>query len=51
MRTAFIDQLIKESRRNDNIFLLVGDLGYNVVEPFARELYGWYRSRVSNDGV
>lgn len=47
MRTAFIDQLINESRRNDNIFLLVGDLGYNVVEPFARE----FPNRFKNVGI
>ncbi len=35
MRTAFIDQLIKEAAVNDKIFLLVGDLGFSVVEPFA----------------
>jgi len=35
MRTAFIDQLIEEANRNEAIFLLVGDLGFSVVEPFA----------------
>lgn len=35
MRTAFINQLIEEAKINENIFLLVGDLGFNVVEPFA----------------
>jgi transketolase len=35
MRTAFIDQLIKDAKINDKIFLLVGDLGFSVVEPFA----------------
>lgn len=35
MRTAFINQLIKEAKINENIFLLVGDLGFSVVEPFA----------------
>ena len=34
MRTAFINQLIEEAARNERIFLIVGDLGYNVVEPF-----------------
>jgi len=38
MRTAFINQLIIEAQTNEKIFLLVGDLGYNVVEQFA-ELY------------
>lgn len=35
MRTAFIEQLIVEAKTNEKIFLLVGDLGYSVVEPFA----------------
>ncbi|MCS6934723.1 MAG: hypothetical protein NZM35_06210 [Chitinophagales bacterium] len=35
MRTAFIHQLLEEARANPAIFLLVGDLGYSVVEPFA----------------
>lgn len=35
MRTAFINQLVEEARKNDKIMLLVGDLGYHVVEPFA----------------
>lgn len=47
MRTAFIDQLIKEARINDKIFLLVGDLGYNVVEPFAKE----FPDRFQNVGI
>lgn len=44
MRTAFINQLIKEARKNDNIFLLVGDLGYNVIEPFANEFPNRFRN-------
>jgi transketolase len=35
MRTAFISQLIEEAKTNEKIFLLVGDLGFSVVEPFA----------------
>ena len=35
MRTSFINQLIEEAKANKKIFLLVGDLGYSVVEPFA----------------
>ncbi len=35
MRTAFIQQLTEEARINDRIFLLVGDLGYSVIEEFA----------------
>lgn len=47
MRTAFINQLIKEARVNDKIFLLVGDLGYSVVEPFAKE----FPDRFQNVGI
>ena len=35
MRTKFIKQLIEEARHDKRIFLVVGDLGYHVVEPFA----------------
>ena len=35
MRTAFIQQLVEEAKHNDKIFLIVGDLGFNVVEEFA----------------
>ncbi len=35
MRTAFIQQLIEEAKKHDDVFLLVGDLGFSVVEPFA----------------
>lgn len=47
MRTAFINQLIKEARRNDRVFLLVGDLGFSVVEPFAEE----FPNRYVNVGI
>ena len=36
MRPSFINQLLEEAHENDKIFLLVGDLGYHVVEPFAQ---------------
>ena len=36
MRTAFINQLVQEAKTNESIFLIVGDLGYNVVEPFQQ---------------
>ena len=36
MRTAFIKQLVEEAAINDKIFLIVGDLGYSVVEMFAK---------------
>jgi transketolase len=35
MRTAFITQLIEEAKINEKIFLLVGDLGFSVVEPYS----------------
>lgn len=47
MRTSFINQLIEEARHNDRIFLLVGDLGYHVVEPFAQE----FPDRFMNVGI
>ncbi|MCX6248478.1 MAG: transketolase [Bacteroidetes bacterium] len=36
MRTAFINQLIEEAKINEDLFLLVGDLGFSVVEPFSQ---------------
>ena len=47
MRTAFIQRLILQARRNPEIFLIVGDLGYSVVEPFAAE----FPDRFLNVGV
>lgn len=47
MRTNFINQLIEEARHNDKIFLLVGDLGYHVIEPFANE----FPDRFLNVGI
>ena len=47
MRTAFIEQLIEEARANEKIFLLVGDLGFSVVEPFADE----FPDRFINVGI
>jgi transketolase len=47
MRTAFIQQLSDEARRNPAVFLLVGDLGYSVVEGFATE----FPDRFLNVGV
>lgn len=47
MRTNFINQLIEEARHNDRIFLVVGDLGYHVIEPFAQE----FTDRFLNVGI
>jgi transketolase len=47
VRTAFIRQLISEARHNPRVFLLVGDIGFSVVEPFAAE----FPDRFVNVGV
>lgn len=47
MRTAFIQSLIAHARINPRLFLVVGDLGYSVVEPFAAE----FPDRFLNAGV
>lgn len=47
MRTAFIDELIIQARINPSIFLIVGDLGYSVIEPFSNE----FPQRFLNAGV
>lgn len=47
MRNAFIDELINRARENYNIFLIVGDLGYSVVEPFVEE----FPDRFINAGI
>jgi transketolase len=47
MRNAFIDELVLLARKNPHIALVVGDLGYSVIEPFARE----FPDRFINAGV
>jgi transketolase len=47
MRTAFINELILQARKNPKMFLVVGDLGFSVVEPFAAE----FPDRYLNAGV
>jgi transketolase len=47
MRTAFIQEFIAQARLNPTLFLVVGDLGYSVVEPFAQE----FPDRFLNAGV
>jgi transketolase len=47
MRTAFINQLIEEASKNDKVFLLVGDLGFSVVEPYAER----FPNRYLNVGI
>ena len=36
-RTQFFNSLIKKARKDKDIILLVGDLGYNFYENFAKE--------------
>lgn len=47
MRTAFIQKLIEEARLDKRIFLITGDLGFSVLEPFQRE----FPDRFLNAGV
>lgn len=47
MRTAFINEIIEQARLHPDIFLVVGDLGFSVIEPFAKE----FPDRFLNAGV
>ena len=47
MRNAFIDELIELAKVNQNIVLMVGDLGFSVVEPFQEQ----FPDRFFNAGV
>lgn len=47
MRNAFIDELVSAAEKADNIALVVGDLGFGVVEPFAQR----FPDRFFNAGV
>ncbi|MFT3965693.1 MAG: hypothetical protein QM690_07420 [Sphingobium sp.] len=47
MRDAFIDELTGLAASHDNIALIVGDLGFNVIEPFADS----FPDRFVNAGV
>jgi transketolase len=47
MRNTFLNCLIKQSRVDKDIVLIVGDLGFNVVVPFAEE----FPDRFFNSGV
>lgn len=47
MRTAFIKELVEDAKTNDKIFLIVGDLGYNVVEVYRDA----YPDRFLNVGI
>ena len=47
MRTAFIETLCELAERDERIWLLSGDLGYSVLEPFAER----FPSRYINMGI
>lgn len=47
MRTTFITELIRLAEDDESVILVVGDLGFNVVEPFAEK----FPSRFFNAGV
>jgi transketolase len=42
MRSAFINRLCELARKDDRISLIIGDLGFSVVEPFAEEFPGQF---------
>lgn len=47
MRAAFISTLIDLAREDERIFLLVGDVGYRLVEPYVEE----FPHRFTNVGI
>jgi transketolase len=47
MRNAFIEELVELARHHNHIALVVGDLGYTVVEPFADQ----FPDRFINAGI
>jgi transketolase len=47
MRKAFIKALCEEAEKNEKIFLLTGDLGFNILEPFRER----FPDRFLNVGV
>ena len=47
MRKIFINQLVKAATKNKKIVLIVGDLGYGIVEPFKKK----FPDRFFNAGV
>ena len=47
MRKIFIKELTQLSKRRKNIYLIINDLGYNVIEPFKKK----FPKRFFNAGV
>lgn len=47
MRDAFIEELTVLAREDESIFLVIGDLGYGVIDEFAKE----FPQRFLNSGI
>ena len=47
MRKLFINELVKACSKKKNIYLIINDLGYNVIEPFQKK----FPKRFFNAGV
>ncbi len=47
MKKIFIEELIKATKKNKNILLVVNDLGYGMIEPFAKQ----FPENIYNAGV
>ncbi|TSC64684.1 MAG: transketolase [Microgenomates group bacterium Gr01-1014_93] len=47
MRSAFFEELKKEMKRDESLFLLISDTGFNLVEPFFEE----FPQRTLNVGI
>lgn len=47
VRNAFVNELVRQARLNPRLFLIVGDVGFSAVEPFAAE----FPERFLNAGV
>lgn len=47
MRTAFLDELVQLAEQDERIWLICGDLGYSVLEPFSTR----FPDRYLNAGV
>ena len=47
MKNIFIQELIKFTKKNKNILLVVNDLGYGMVEPYVKK----FPKNIYNAGV
>ena len=47
MRTAFIEKITEMARKDSNLYLLTGDLGFSVIEDFKKE----FPNRFYNVGI